>query len=104
MILAAEISYLHNYRTAQLVTSYPALEINPARYLACIFLIMDTNNNPYLISYRTLRQLIGLLGILLPFMCWMVNAWVNHLDLLNNPLWVDIGTIGYFKDLKITKR
>lgn len=52
---------------------------------------MDTNNNPYLISYRTLRQLIGVLGILLPIICWMVNAWVNHLDLLNNPLWVDIG-------------
>ena len=48
---------------------------------------MNTNN--YLISYRTLRQLIGVLGIALPFLCWAVNALVNRLDLLNNPILVD---------------
>jgi hypothetical protein len=47
------------------------------------------NNNVYLISYRTLRRLIGILGIGLPFLCWGVNAFVNHLDLLNNPHFVD---------------
>ena len=47
------------------------------------------NNNIYLISYRTLRQLIGVLGILLPFLCWGANALVNHLDLLNNPHFID---------------
>lgn len=50
---------------------------------------MSAKNNIYLISYRTLRQLIGILGILLPFLCWGVNTFVNHFDLLNNPLLVD---------------
>lgn len=48
-----------------------------------------TNNNNYLISYRTLRQLIGVLGILLPFLCWGVNSFVNELDLLNNPAFIN---------------
>lgn len=47
------------------------------------------NPTNFLISYRTLRRLIGVLGILLPFMCLGVNAFVNHLDLLNNPVFVD---------------
>jgi amino acid transporter len=47
------------------------------------------NSNNYLISYRTLRQLIGWLGVLLPFLCWGVNAMVNRFGLLNNPLLVD---------------
>lgn len=47
------------------------------------------NANNHLISYRTLRQLIGVLGILLPFLCWGVNALVNRLGLLNNPLLVN---------------
>ncbi len=51
---------------------------------------MENNNSNYLISYRTLRQLIGVLGILLPFLCWFVNAFVNHFGLLNNPFFVDM--------------
>jgi len=50
-------------------------------------MIKDTSQ--YLISYRTLRQLIGVLGILLPFLCWGVNTFVNHADLLNNPIFID---------------
>lgn len=50
---------------------------------------MNNENNSYLISYHSLRQLIGVLGILLPFLCWGVNALVNHLNLLNNPVLVD---------------
>ncbi|MCO5292911.1 MAG: hypothetical protein M9959_14405 [Chitinophagaceae bacterium] len=46
------------------------------------------NNNTILISYRTLRQLIGVLGILLPFLCWGINIFVNHFDLLHNSLLV----------------
>lgn len=46
-------------------------------------------NNHYVISYHTLRQLIGLLGIVLPFLCWGVNAFVNENDLLNNPMFVN---------------
>ena len=48
------------------------------------------NANNHLISYRTLRRLIGVLGILLPFLCWGVNALVNRLGLLNNPVLVNI--------------
>ncbi|NBW36951.1 MAG: hypothetical protein EBR30_18375 [Cytophagia bacterium] len=47
------------------------------------------HNNQYVISYHTLRQLIGLLGIVLPFLCWGVNAFVNENDLLNNPAFVN---------------
>ncbi len=46
-------------------------------------------NNDYVISYRALRQLIGVLGIALPFMCWATNAFVNDFDLLNNELFVN---------------
>ena len=45
--------------------------------------------NSYVISYHALRQLIGILGIALPFLCWGTNAFVNHYDLLNDPLFVD---------------
>lgn len=38
----------------------------------------------HVISFRTLRRLIGVLGILLPWACWAANALVNNLDLLNN--------------------
>lgn len=51
---------------------------------------MESENNNYLISYKTLRQLIGVLGILLPFLCWGVNTIVNHAGFLNNPHLVDI--------------
>ncbi|MBN9352200.1 MAG: hypothetical protein J0H55_16090 [Chitinophagaceae bacterium] len=51
---------------------------------------MKTANDSYLISYHALRRLIGILGILLPFLCWGVNAFVNYLNLLNNPGLVDI--------------
>jgi hypothetical protein len=46
--------------------------------------------NPSVISFRALRQLIGVLGMALPFACWGVNAFVNELNLLNNPLLVDV--------------
>lgn len=51
---------------------------------------MEKESANYLISYRTLRQLIGVLGILLPFLCWMVNAIVNQFNLLRNPNFIDI--------------
>lgn len=50
---------------------------------------MNTNISPSLISFRALRQLIGILGIALPFVCWGVNTFVNELNLLNNPLLID---------------
>lgn len=46
-------------------------------------------SNTYVISYHTLRQLIGILGMALPFLCWGVNAFVNDFDLLNNPAFVN---------------
>ncbi|MBX2901850.1 MAG: hypothetical protein KF775_19530, partial [Cyclobacteriaceae bacterium] len=46
-----------------------------------------TNN--YVISYHTLRQLIGILGIALPFLCWGVNGFVNESNLLNHPTFVN---------------
>jgi len=48
-----------------------------------------TPTNTYVISYHTLRQLIGILGIALPFLCWGVNGFVNENDLLNNPAFVN---------------
>ncbi len=45
--------------------------------------------NTYVISYHTLRQLIGILGIALPFLCWGVNGFVNENDLLNNAAFVN---------------
>lgn len=45
--------------------------------------------NTYVISYHTLRQLIGILGIALPFLCWGVNGFVNENNLLNNPAFVN---------------
>lgn len=45
--------------------------------------------NTYVISYHTLRQLIGILGIALPFLCWGVNSFVNENNLLNNPAFVN---------------
>ncbi|MCO6498510.1 MAG: hypothetical protein J5I50_12705 [Chitinophagaceae bacterium] len=50
---------------------------------------MDNRNRNFLISYKTLRQLIGVLGILLPFLCWGVNVLINRLGLLTNPLFID---------------
>ena len=37
------------------------------------------------ISFQSLRRLIGFLGILLPWACWIANAVMNRLDLFNNP-------------------
>ncbi|MBX2969912.1 MAG: hypothetical protein KF803_11125 [Cyclobacteriaceae bacterium] len=47
------------------------------------------SSNTYVISYHALRRLIGILGILLPFLCLGINAFVNHYDLLNNPAFVN---------------
>ncbi len=49
---------------------------------------MNTHN--YVISYYAIRQLIGILGLLLPFLCWAINGFVNHFDLLNDPRFVDL--------------
>lgn len=46
--------------------------------------------DPSVISFRALRQLIGILGIALPFACWGVNTFVNEFGLLNNPLLIDM--------------
>lgn len=45
--------------------------------------------DPSIISFRALRQLIGILGIALPFACWGVNAFVNEFKLLTNPWLID---------------
>ncbi len=50
---------------------------------------MTTELHEYLISYKALRRLIGVLGLLLPFLCWGFNAIVNHLNLLSNPFFVN---------------
>lgn len=50
---------------------------------------MTAQKDDFLISYLTLRRLIGYLGILLPFLCWGVNTLFNHIDLMNNPIFVD---------------
>ncbi len=47
------------------------------------------STNTYVISYHTLRQLIGILGIALPFLCLGVNGFVNENNLLNNPAFVN---------------
>lgn len=44
----------------------------------------------YVISYHSIRRLIGILGLLLPFLCWGVNSFVNSLDLLNDGRFVDL--------------
>jgi hypothetical protein len=46
--------------------------------------------DPNVISFLALRQLIGYLGMALPFACWGINASVNGLGLLSNPVLVDI--------------
>jgi hypothetical protein len=46
--------------------------------------MQNQHPNNYLISYHTLRQLIGILGMALPFICWGVNSFVNKTNLLNN--------------------
>lgn len=48
-----------------------------------------TPSNNYVISYYTLRKLIGNVSILLPFLCLGVNFVVNHFDLLNNSILID---------------
>jgi hypothetical protein len=53
--------------------------------------------NSYVISYHTLRQLIGILGMALPFLCWGTNAFVNDLNLLNNPLFVDLNQSCFYE-------
>lgn len=45
----------------------------------------SVTENPNLISFLTLRRWIGILGIGLPWACWIANGVINGLDLLNNP-------------------
>lgn len=49
----------------------------------------EPSTNNYVISYHTLRQLIGILGIVLPFLCWGVNGFINENNLLNSPIFVN---------------
>ena len=45
----------------------------------------------HVISYLTLRRWIGILGIALPWACWIANGIVNKMNLLNNP---DLAILG----------
>lgn len=57
------------------------------------------NQDTSVISYKALRQLIGILGMALPLLCWGVNAFVNNFELLSNPLFVDSSqTLAYTPD------
>ena len=56
---------------------------------------MGTNKSK-LISYYAMRQLIGVLNILLPFLCWGINAFINNLNILKNSFFVDkANTLNY---------
>lgn len=54
---------------------------------------MKPENDNYVVSYLTLRRWIGILGIGLPWACWVANAIANKLDLLNNPRFALLGPI-----------
>ena len=52
---------------------------------------MDTNkNNDLIISYLTLRKIIGWLGMLLPFILLVGNFTINRLNILNNAFFINI--------------
>lgn len=60
------------------------------------------NQNNYVISYLTMRQLIGILGILLPFMCWGINVFVNETGLLTDSRFIDAeNTQTYIPDINL---
>lgn len=47
----------------------------------------------HVVSYLTLRRWIGILGIGLPWACWVANGVVNELNLLNNSNLAILGPI-----------
>lgn len=50
--------------------------------------ISSRSEESQVISFRTLRRLIGILGIALPWACWATNALVNQWNVLNYEPWV----------------
>lgn len=58
---------------------------------------MKPENDNYVVSYLTLRRWIGILGIGLPWACWIANAIANGLDLLNNPRFALLGPIDSYE-------
>jgi hypothetical protein len=64
---------------------------------------MNPTQVSQVISFRALRNLIGLLGMLLPWACWLANIVVNRFNLLNNKKLALLGSVGTYKpgdDLK----
>jgi hypothetical protein len=55
--------------------------------------MMNNDDDKHVVSYLTLRRWIGILGIGLPWACWIANGTINCLNLLNNPKLVVLGTI-----------
>jgi len=47
----------------------------------------QNNNQVHVISFLSLRKSIGILGILLPWACWGINALFNKLDLIHHEKW-----------------
>lgn len=45
---------------------------------------MIQREDKHVVSYLTLRRWIGILGIGLPWACWVANGTINSLNLLNN--------------------
>ena len=64
---------------------------------------MNPTQVSQVISFRALRNLIGLLGMLLPWACWLANVVVNRFNLLNNKKLALLGSVGTYEpgdDLK----
>jgi hypothetical protein len=45
-------------------------------------------NESRVISYHKIRLLVGIIGMLLPFVLWFGNAFLNHSSLLQNRCWI----------------
>ncbi|WP_156900355.1 hypothetical protein [Flavobacterium filum] len=41
-----------------------------------------------IISYHKIRLAVGIIGMLLPFCLWILNAIINESGILHNPLWI----------------
>jgi len=54
---------------------------------------MIEEEDKHVVSYLTLRRWIGILGIGLPWACWIANGTINCLNLLNNHKLVVLGSI-----------
>lgn len=60
---------------------------------------MKPENDNHVVSYLTLRRWIGILGIGLPWACWIANAIANGLDLLNNPRFAILGPVSSYESV-----